>query len=74
MKKKIDILREFAAQDMWDEVIKLAASFQQLGSEKKAILQAREAVLRPQFQLQLGRIPDVLIREGIQAIKAKYQL
>lgn len=58
----------------WSSAIKLAGSFSNLGEHKKAITKAKEALLRPDFQKQLGRDPNVLISEGISAIKVRYNL
>ena len=74
MKKKIDILIEMAAQGNWHGAIKLAGSFPRLGDDRKAIMQAKEAVLRPEFQRQLGRDPEQLIETGIQVMRAKWSL
>lgn len=72
MKKKIDTLREYAMNEDWHSAIKLAASFPRLGNEKMAITRAKEALVRPDFQIQLGRNPDLLLAEGIKALRNKY--
>ncbi len=74
MKKKIDVLRELAAAGKWEDAIKLAGTFPRLGEEEKAIKQAREAFLRPAFQIQLGRDPKMLITTGVTVLRAKYHL
>lgn len=74
MKKKIDVLRELASNNDWEAAIKLAESFPRLGDEARVITRAKEAVLRPAFQIQMGREPALLIAAGIDALKAKYRL
>jgi len=74
MKKKIDLLRDMAAQDNWHDAIGLAGTFPRLGDERKAITRAKEAVCRPDFQRQLGRDPERLIAEGIAAMRKKWQI
>lgn len=74
MEKKIDVIRGLAAQGDWLAAIKLAGTFPKLGDERKAIMQAKEAVCRPEFQRQLGRDPDRLIADGIDAMRSKWAL
>ena len=52
--------------------ILLAAKFGRLGSERAAILGAREALLRPEFQRAIGRDPAALIAAGVAAIEARW--
>jgi hypothetical protein len=52
--------------------ILMAAKFADLGAEKTAILSAREAYLRPDFQRQLRRDPDHLIAAGCAAMNRRY--
>lgn len=70
--KKIDILREHLSKKDYRSAILLASSFPRLGAEKQAIMQAREALLRPDFQRQLGRDVDAIIEKGRQTIIVKY--
>lgn len=72
--KKIDVIRELAIHGEWSEAIKVAGSFPRLGDERKAITRAKEAVCRPEFQRQLGRDPDKLIADGIDAMRSKWAL
>ncbi|HAT1513796.1 TPA: hypothetical protein I8W54_002115 [Morganella morganii] len=74
MQKKIDLLRGYAKDNDWDSAIKLAGSFPNLGEHKKIITKAKEALLRPEFQMQLGKDPSILISEGVLAIKTRYKL
>jgi hypothetical protein len=74
MKKKIDVLRELASKNEWEAAIKLAGGFPRLGNEARVITRAKEAALRPEFQIQMGRDPALLIAAGVDALKAKYRL
>lgn len=74
MKKKIDALRELASHNDWEGAIKLVGSFPRLGNETRAIMCAKEALLRPEFQIQMGRDPARLIAAGVDALKAKYRI
>jgi hypothetical protein len=69
---KIDAVRAAMRAGHWREAILAAAKFQELGAEKPAILKAREALLRPHFQQQLGRCPQALIAEGKEALVRRY--
>lgn len=73
MIKKIDILRSHLEKSEYKEAILLAAKFPRLGKEKEDILKAREAILRPDFQRQLGRDIDALIENGKKAVISKYE-
>ncbi len=69
MKKKIDILREFIAAEAWHQALRLAASWPDASKE---VRQAWEASVRPSFQVQLGRDPEVLKAAGIAALKQRF--
>jgi hypothetical protein len=70
--KKIDVLRAHMAAGEWREAVALASTFGRLGGEKRAIMGAREAFARPEFQRQLGKNPDELIAAGVAALKLRY--
>lgn len=72
MIKKIDILRGHLDNNDYKAAILLASKFPRLGKEKEVIMKAREALLRPDFQKQLGRDINLLIEQGKQAIINKY--
>lgn len=72
MTPKIDILRGHMAAGRWPEAIKLAASFPRLGEEKAAILKGREALLRPDFQRQLGRDVPAMVEGAKAALRRRY--
>ena len=70
--KRIEVLRAHMAAGRWREALKLAASWQQLGDEDKAIRQGWEGYARPDFQRQLRRDPEALTREGQAALVRRY--
>lgn len=74
MIKKIDILKNMMKNENWNEAILFAAKFPRLGEHKKTILSAREAILRPAFQLQIKKDPQKLISDGIKTLKIMYKL
>lgn len=71
---KLDQLKKHVAHGDMRAAILLAAKFQQLGDARNAILSAREAYLRPEFQKQLGRDPQALIDAGVAALRGRYNV
>jgi len=71
---KLAQLKIHAAQGDWHAALRIAAKFPRLGEEKRAIAQAWEAMVRPDFQRQLGRDPESLIQAGIEALRSKYRI
>lgn len=71
---KLSKLRAHMAAGDWTRAILLAAKFQELGEHKAAILKAREGLLRPSFQMQLGKDPGQLVAAGITALKERYHV
>ncbi len=71
---KLSKVKSSAEAGDWRGAILLAAKFQDLGEHRNAILSAREAINRPEFQRQLKRDPDTLVAAGVQALKARYKL
>jgi hypothetical protein len=72
MQTKLSKLKEFMQEGMWGDAILLAAKFGDLGAEKESILKAREGLLRPTFQRQIGRDPNALIDAGVDALTRRY--
>lgn len=72
--KKIDQLRAIAASGDWEKTIKFAAKFPRLGKHRNAILDAKEAIIRPDFLRQINRDPGALISAGKIALVEKYKL
>lgn len=74
MVTRLSKLRAAAAAGDWRGANAIAASFAQLGPHKAAIMRAREAYTRPEFQRQLGRDPAALIEAGIAALRERYDV
>lgn len=72
--RDIVTLRALIGNEKWREALLLASSFPRLPVKARAaILSAREAYLRPDFQRQLGRDPAVLIGAGVSALVEAYR-
>jgi len=74
MRTKLSIVKE-----NWDNgnkimALRVAAKFQKLGNEKRAITKAWSAYTNPDFYKQLGQDPNILIAEGLEALKQRYKL
>ena len=74
LKTKLSEVKEAAARGDWQRAILLAAKFGNLGEQRDAILSAREAINRPDFQRQIGRAPAQLIAEGVAALRQRYSI
>ncbi|AOJ86715.1 hypothetical protein WS87_08540 [Burkholderia sp. MSMB0856] len=72
MKTKISIVREHMAADRWQEAIRIAARFPQLGEERAAILDAHGAYTNPRFCSQLGKDVESMKLAGQRALVMKY--
>ncbi|MBJ9673357.1 hypothetical protein [Burkholderia gladioli] len=72
MKTKISVVREHMAADRWQEAIRIAARFPQLGAERTAILDAHGAYTNPRFLVQLGKDVETLKQAGQRALVVKY--
>jgi hypothetical protein len=71
---KLSRLKANAAAGNWEEVLRIAAKFHELGDHKGAITRAWAAIQNPQFYLDIGQEPATLISTGIAAIKERYQI
>ncbi len=69
MPAKIDILRQHMAAGDWHAALRLAASWP---DAEIAVRKGWEASVRPEFQEQLGRDPDLLKNAGIAALKRRF--
>lgn len=70
--RKLDAVVAAMRSGDWPRAISLAAKFPSLGDEKREIMQANEALKRPEFQRQLGRDPAQLIAAGQMALIRRY--
>jgi hypothetical protein len=69
---KLSILVELMRSERWDEALALAASFPRLGDHDAVIRRGHEAVVRADFQRQIGKDPAALRAAGIEALKVRY--
>lgn len=69
---KLSILLEHMEAGRWEDALKLAARFQDLGIHKAAITRAADALKHPNFHRQIGKNPHFLVAIGIEALKARY--
>lgn len=67
-----DGVRDLVRAGKYREAVLQASKFQDLGEARSAVLDAREAYLRPDFQRALGRDTDRLIAAGVAALQEKY--
>lgn len=70
--RKIDVIRAAMRAGDWEAAICAAAKLPRLGTHKGAILGAREAILRPAFQRQIGKNTNALLADGIAALRARF--
>ena len=69
---KISQLHALMADNQWDEALRFAAKFPQLGVQAKPITRAADCLKNPGMYVQMGR-DIVAIREaGITALREKY--
>ncbi len=69
---KVNAVRDAMRADDWHRAIILAAKFPRLGDEAAAIMRAREAILRPAFQVAIGKDPAALIEAGRAALVRRF--
>lgn len=71
---KLARLRGYWALGDSTAVLRLAASWHQLGDAKADIERGWAAVQYPEFYREMGREPDLLIAAGIAAVRRRYGL
>lgn len=69
---KADDIRALLEAGRFKEAVMMASKWQELGEQRGRILSAKEAYMRPDFQRSLGRDTDVLIRDGVEALRERY--
>lgn len=70
---KLSILLGHMSAGRWDDALRLANSFANLGNHAERIRRAWNAMQRPQFYRELGHDVDALIADGQQALRERYQ-
>jgi hypothetical protein len=74
MKTKLEQVKELWLAGNKIEALRIVKSFPRLGDEKKAIEQAWASHQSPSFYIQIGKDPEALIGQGLQAIAHRYSL
>lgn len=69
---KISQLREIMEQGRWEDALKFAGKFPDLGTDKVVITRGREALIRPDFFRQIKKDPAALVADGIAAMRRRY--
>lgn len=69
---KLSVLLGFMQAGEWRKALSLAAKFHDLGAHKKQITRAHDALQNPEFYRQIGKDPEALVREGVEALKERY--
>lgn len=72
MEKKIDILSQLMKGGEWVAAIKFAAKFPRLGKQRDRILSASAAILSPDFYVSMGKNPEMLVADGVAALKERF--
>lgn len=69
---KSEKIRALMAAREWDAAVLAAAKLPVLDIHRAAILSGREAILRPDFQRQIRRDPEILKQAAIAALKERF--
>lgn len=67
-------LRRFMREGDYHAALKLAAGWPRLGEHKDAIERAWAALNHANFYREIGKDPDALVQEGLQAIRERYNI
>lgn len=74
MKTKLSIIVDAARIGDWRTALKVAAKFPQLGDHKARITTAWAALNNAQFYREIQKDPEALVKDGIAALKERYDL
>ena len=69
---KTGILKTAMLKQDWEQAIRIASKFQNLGKHIHEIKTAKDAMSSPSFYEQIGKNPTELISIGAEAIKVRY--
>jgi hypothetical protein len=72
MQSKLSQVKAFMAAGQWQEALRIAARFHDLGEQKAAIKRAHEAYDNPRFYVQLGHNIDALNESGRAALLDRF--
>ncbi|WP_306150724.1 hypothetical protein [Roseovarius sp. MMSF_3281] len=70
--RKTDLLREALREGREIDALRIAKSFRMLGDFKVAVQRGWDAYQNPRFARSLGRDPDRLVKQGIEAVRSLY--
>lgn len=70
----IEKIRAAADSGDWQEALRVAAKFPELGDHRDRIQKAWSANRNPDFYRELGRDPADLFADGVAALKERYGL
>lgn len=65
---KLSIVKAHMARNEWQDALRLAAKFPQLGNERNAVLSAHGAYTNPRFYIQIGKDIEQLKAAGRAAL------
>lgn len=71
---KTAIIQKFMLEDNWPSAIRHAARLPSLGKYRNDILDAHGAYTNPNFYIQIGKDPSILIENGKKALIDKFGL
>lgn len=72
METKLSIVKKQMALNNWQEAIRLAAKFPQLGEHRAAILDANLAYTNPRFMVQIKKDLDTLKNNGRLSLISRF--
>jgi hypothetical protein len=73
MQTKSDKLKALILAKDYNGAIALAEKFPRLGSAKDAIKTAHAARINPRFYKSMGKDPEALLQQGIDALLTRYE-
>jgi len=72
MRTKLSVVKDHMASQRWQDAIRIAARFPQLGEQRSAILDAHTAYTNPRWSLGLGHDLAALKEAGRLALIARF--
>jgi hypothetical protein len=72
METKLSVVKKHMASNNWQEAIRLAAKFPQLGNQRGAILDANLAYTNPRFMVQIKKDLNALKDAGRLALISRF--
>ena len=72
MATKLQGIRDAILSGRESAALSIAARFRDLGDQAEIIRSARAAQISPEIYRGMGRDPEEMVRQGIQAIRQRY--